>query len=261
MFKNYFKPTPVKLLKISTGLKALIGSISGATYLQGNPIAAFWLLVAGAVVDFLIQCVGEQENNNTGGGKAAVWLLIATGGILALSGCRVVKPETVTSTATSDSSWTNYKTVNVDVKGASVRDSLANAATLKQALEAFKAASAAAGSSGAQVPQSVIDSLLNHFKSAFKGGKDTTVVTDPQSKVQLKYWYDAYGNLQMQCSSKDETIQLLVAENNRLHKEVTEAKTTEVVYKMPWYGFAALGWAAVVTLILIVAIIVAVKNR
>ena len=57
MLKNYFKPTPKNLLKISLALRGMVATISGAAYFQNDLKAAFWFLVAGAAVDFFIQCL------------------------------------------------------------------------------------------------------------------------------------------------------------------------------------------------------------
>jgi predicted benzoate:H+ symporter BenE len=66
MLENYFKPTPKSLLKISLALRGMVATISGAAYFQNNIKAAFWFMVAGAVVDFLIQCLdpGTEKQAN-----------------------------------------------------------------------------------------------------------------------------------------------------------------------------------------------------
>ena len=65
MLKNYFKPTPKKLLKISLALRGMVATVSGAAYFQNDLKAAFWFLVAGAGIDFIIQCL----DTNTGAAK------------------------------------------------------------------------------------------------------------------------------------------------------------------------------------------------
>lgn len=56
MLKTFFQPTPKNMLRISLALRGLVGTIAGATYFNGNETAAFWFLVAGAVIDFFINC-------------------------------------------------------------------------------------------------------------------------------------------------------------------------------------------------------------
>jgi len=83
MLKNYFKPTPPKLLRISLGLKTLIATLSSAAYFQGDKDAAFWFLVAGAIVDFLINCISD--------GKTATLMIVATAATFLLSGCTFIE--------------------------------------------------------------------------------------------------------------------------------------------------------------------------
>lgn len=61
MLNNFFQPTPKNLLKVSLALRALVGTLAGAAYYQNNGKAAFWFLVAGAIVDFFINCF--KQNN------------------------------------------------------------------------------------------------------------------------------------------------------------------------------------------------------
>lgn len=65
MLKNYFKPTPKKLLKISLALRGMVATISGAAYFQNDLKVAFWFLVAGATVDFFIQCIDPKAGKQT----------------------------------------------------------------------------------------------------------------------------------------------------------------------------------------------------
>src|SRR4051794_21518520 len=83
MFKNYFKPTPPNLLRVSLGLKTLIGTLSSAAYFEGNKDAAFWFLVAGAIVDFLINCVGDN--------KTATMIIVAVASTFLFSSCAFIE--------------------------------------------------------------------------------------------------------------------------------------------------------------------------
>jgi hypothetical protein len=65
MLKNYFKPTPKKLLKISLALRGMVATVSGAAYFQNDLKAAFWFLIAGAGVDFIIQCLDGDTGTDT----------------------------------------------------------------------------------------------------------------------------------------------------------------------------------------------------
>lgn len=62
MFNNFLKPTPKSMLKVSLALRAMVGTIAGAAYFQNNHTAAFWFLVAGAVIDFFINCIKSPNS-------------------------------------------------------------------------------------------------------------------------------------------------------------------------------------------------------
>lgn len=175
----------------------------------------------------------EAATKNISNVKNAVSVLLIATSIMLLSGCRVIKPEVTNSYSKSDTTITNYKPVDFNYKGASVGasfnyDSLFN--SWKNNLPV------------AIAKQTNIDSLYKAFKASLKVGEIKTV-TDPQTKVQLQYFMDEYGKLNITCSSKDQTIQMMVAEITRLTKEVSAKKTVEIVYKMPWWGWLVCGVA------------------
>lgn len=211
-----------------------------------------------------ILTVGLEKNNinkivedvESAAKTDAVKTLLIVTSILALTACKVVKPGTDTSYTKEDTTITAYKPVNAEYKGATVGNSINQDSLFK----AFAALLQKSNSNG-QRPIN-IDSLLTAFKAGLKQGqKDTMLVTDPQSKVQLKYWYDEFGKLQMTCSSKDQTIQLMVAEITRLTKEVSKAKSVEVIYKMPWWGWLIVGVALVSFLGVVIVFFAVLKDR
>lgn len=51
--KNYFEPTPKNVKKWLLAIKSILGTISGAAYVNGNEKVAFWILVGGAFIDEL----------------------------------------------------------------------------------------------------------------------------------------------------------------------------------------------------------------
>lgn len=83
MLKNYFKPTPPRLLRISLGLKTLIGTVSSAAFFEGNKDAAFWFLVAGAIIDFLINCIGDNKN--------ATMFIVSIASLFLFSSCAFIE--------------------------------------------------------------------------------------------------------------------------------------------------------------------------
>jgi phage-related holin len=198
----------------------------------------------------------EKHSLNNAAEKAEATKLVVIGFAFVLfTGCRVVKPEVNSSFTSKDTTITNYKSVNAEYKGATVANSI-NQDSLFKAFAKLIANS----KSDATRPMNM-DSLLTAFKAGLKQvTKDTIVVTDAQTKVQLKYWYDEFGKLQMTCSSKDQTIQMMIAEITRLTKEVTKEKKVEVVYKMPNWGWVVIGIALACFLGVIIVFFLVLKG-
>lgn len=232
MWKKFFAPTPVRIKKILLALKGFIGAIAVSNYFNGNKDVAFWFLVAGAFVDFLLNCTVDKDGTPPAANffKPALFIIIAS---VLLTSCKVVKPARENFHSVTDSVITNYKPVDVPVTGASVTDSISPFAWggISHLLTL-----------DTTTPKLItFNGNLKPFKTPLK--RDTVRVTDPQTKVQLKYWFDAYGKLQMQCSSKDTTLQIMMAEITRLHNDVSVEKKSEVVYKMPKWGWVVVGIA------------------
>jgi len=238
MLGNYFKPSSKGILKVSLALKTFIATISGAAYFSGNKDATIWFLVAGAFIDFIINCVSDDTAQvvKDNAGKVLVLALIIS--VISIS-CKTLQRGV--DTEKTDSTWTTYKQVDAKVTGAAVTSAI----NMDSLASDIKRRLLAAAKQGGSVN---IDSLLNAAVTAFKDelkSMPPAVVTDPESKVQLKYWYDQYGKLTMECASKDQTLQMMVAEINRMSKE---RKTETVVdYQPVWYTWAFLGWAIFAT--------------
>lgn len=222
---NIFKPTSKDLMRVSLALRGLVGTISGISYIQNDVKLAFWLLVAGAVVEFFIQSLPPETKVKDG---AKILVLLVSVALLWQTGCGVSRPAAGSVTIT-DSTQTNYKPVNVPVSGAIVHQSV-NIDSLFKAWEGrfkqYLKDSTEAANSGKPIPPAPTP-------------PDKTTVTDPQTKAQLTYWIDQLGRLQMSCESKDQTVQILVAENNRLR---TEVKTdVQIEYKTPIWNYLLMG--------------------
>lgn len=144
MLKNYFKPTARKFLKLSLGLRAVIGFLSASAYIADHPGWSFWLLVSGAIVEFAIQCLapsdyyyGNQDYNNNdddcdrgrysnndfrNGGRSMLILLFGSA-LLTFLSCRTTKMDHEISTkdtsgttsikSMSDSGNTNVKQLGI----------------------------------------------------------------------------------------------------------------------------------------------------
>lgn len=245
MLGNYFKPTSKNILKVSLALKGFIGTISAATFFDGNKTAAFWFLIAGAFIDFILQCVDSDTEqavkDNAGKISVILWILS-----LSVFGCKA--PNIATSNTKTDSTWTSYNQAAMNVTGASVSSGV-NVDSLVDALRR-KLSTAANGSQPANI-DSMINAAVSAFKDEMKSMKPIVVI-DPESKVQLKYWYDQYGKLNMECSSKDQTIQILVAQVNKLSNE---KRVETIIKKEPtWYTWGMVGYSLALTVLLVVLI-------
>lgn len=58
-WKHYYRPLPKPLQQLLSSLKVFIGAISVGSYFSERPTLAFWLLVAGAGVDFILNFFAE----------------------------------------------------------------------------------------------------------------------------------------------------------------------------------------------------------
>lgn len=91
-----------------------------------------------------------------------------------------------------------------------------------------------------------LDSIINRLQRS--GGKDTVIYRDRDGKVALKFYMDAFGQLQADCSSKDQQIQALLKDREWTKTETkTEVKREKFV---PWYLYAALGALAATAFVL-----------
>lgn len=153
--------------------------------------------------------------------------------------CQVLKP--ATSYSKTEKVDTAYKKQEVQVKGAKVETSL-DVEALINALTSYKRDSANAANSGTPPPPKP---------------KTSGTVTDAQGKAQLTYWIDQFGKLQLSCESKDQTVNVLVAEVTRLSKEVS--KKTEIDYKTPVWNWIAMSILA--TLLIIAVLILTLRKN
>lgn len=143
--------------------------------------------------------------------------------LLTLSACKTVTP-IINSTLKKDSTITTYTQQEVLFKGAKVAQQLSLDSLLKEMQlqrTRYLLDSADAVRHGKPIPQQVTTEIR--------------YLTDPETKATLSYWTDQYGKLNMACESKDQTVQLLVAQVKQLHTELSTAVKT--VDKTPWYNY------------------------
>jgi hypothetical protein len=263
--KYYWSQTSPKIKKMSLWLKSTIGALALSAYVTSDPKLAVYLLVAGAIVDGLLQLLPPDQDaakdcKCTGKG-AAVLILFAS--MLAISSCSIIKPEVDHSK--TDTTTISYKQVAIKVAGAKVfaglnMDSLYHAALMAKDQRSedsisrinlelkYKQDSIAALKANKPVPPKP-----NYIPSP----PQKQYVTDPKTKAQLTYWIDAYGKFQITCESKDQTIQTLQAQVTKLTKDKT---TTTVIQKeTPTWNWIAM--AVLATLLVICVIIIAVNRK
>lgn len=58
-YKHYYRPLPKPLQVLLTQLKMFIGAISMGSYIAENKQFAFWVLVFGAFLDFVLNFFAE----------------------------------------------------------------------------------------------------------------------------------------------------------------------------------------------------------
>jgi len=143
--------------------------------------------------------------------------------VLNIVACRSTLPVT-NSIVRKDSTITSYVRQSVAIKGAKVERQLNLDSLLSEALHSRK--------------QYLEDSLLSVKEGRAIPPQPKTEVryfTDPDTKAALSYWTDQYGKLNIGCESKDQTIQLLIAQVKQLHTELSTA--VKIEYKTPWYNY------------------------
>ena len=57
--KNYFEATPKNIQKLMLGIKAILGAVGTAEFFNGNQTAAFYLMLAGAVINEIGNFFGD----------------------------------------------------------------------------------------------------------------------------------------------------------------------------------------------------------
>jgi hypothetical protein len=241
--KNYWEESSTSVKKLLLWLKGIIALASGTAFIQGEAKICFYVLIGGAALDGLLQLLPADTNIDVKPGAKALFLVVCLSAVAAsFTGCWSQRP--VVEHSVIDTTVTTYKPVDYQYKGATVHaglklDSLFKAAliardqfkedsiTNSQIIARYKADSAKAAQTGKPLPQAPV--MINPQPVV-------KYVTDPQTKAQLSYWIDKYGKFQLGCESKDQTIQMLVAQVNRLRSDTT--KTTVTVFKIPkfiWY--------------------------
>ncbi len=251
--KNIFKPNSKSVMKLSLGLKGLIATIAGSAFMQGNAKFAFYALVAGAVIDFIISLLPPDAVVNDGSiiKDAASRSSVVIVGVLVcsmLSGCWSQRPvletktvhadSTVTNNTSKDTTFTTYKAINLNITGAKVQrfinlDSLYRIALIQRQQHTIDSLKAVADGKPIPLPSKPV---IQYY-------------TDPQTKAELAYWIDAYGKFQVSCESKDQTITVQQAQITVLRKQVTDRERTIselqnktiTVFKVPRWAWWVMG--------------------
>jgi hypothetical protein len=58
-WKHYYRPLPKPLQQLMVSAKMFIGAIAVSSYVADHETRAFWLLVAGAALDFILNFFAE----------------------------------------------------------------------------------------------------------------------------------------------------------------------------------------------------------
>ncbi|TAG31876.1 MAG: hypothetical protein EAZ35_02170 [Sphingobacteriia bacterium] len=173
---------------------------------------------------------------------------------LIITSCKTSKPTNVSFYEKKDTTEVSYKQVQFKVEGGSVQSQI----NLDSILNVFALKIVKSQPQG--TPTLNVDSLVSQMKKALFLQKPVTT-SDKNDKAELRFWFDQYGRVQINCISKDQTIHLLAAEVKKLQTIIQKNESIEVEYKMPWYGWFAVGWAFLSTIIVVAMIYTALRNR
>lgn len=165
-----------------------------------------------------------------------------------IGACKTIHPGVDNFHSSTDTTTTQYKQVAVNVQGANV----GNALNMDSLVRAIVAQSATKSTN--------VDSLVKAIMAKLKPSKDTIRISDASGKVELKYWYDEFGKLQINCASKDQTITLLVAEVSKLRTQLDKKQTTIVVKEMPWWGWLIIGGSILISLIFVPILYIVIRR-
>jgi len=260
--KNYWKNNSCAVKKFGIWLKATIAGLTTSAYVQGNIKLAMYVLIAGGLVDLLLQFLPPDEPGKPNQGNGIITAIALVMVLFTFTSCRIIKPEV--DTTKTDSTYTTFKQIDIKVAGAKVHkgldlDSLFRAslmqrdqrradsiANLKAELQ-FKKDSIAALKAGKPIPPAPV---------LIPPKPNVQYVTDPQTKAQLSYWIDEYGKLQLGCESKDQVVSTLQAQVNKLTKQVTTQKL--IVPETPKWNYIAM---AVLATLLIISVMLNFFNR
>ena len=59
IWDSYLSPTPTNVKKWLLAVKGIIGTIAGSAFISGKETLAFWLMLAGAVINELGNLISE----------------------------------------------------------------------------------------------------------------------------------------------------------------------------------------------------------
>ena len=118
---NYWAETATSVKKIALALRTFVGTITASAYVQGNVQLAFYILLVGAIIDFLLNFLPPDKPGNSGTpsipqinlGTAVIFILA-----LFITSCSIIKPQV--NTIQKDSTYTTFKPIDLKVKGAKV---------------------------------------------------------------------------------------------------------------------------------------------
>jgi hypothetical protein len=236
---NYWRETSPKIKKLSLWLKGSIATLAASAYASSNDKLGFWLLVAGAVISGILECLPPDDGNNTNGSIVAPVVICIFAATL-FSSCRVVKPQT--NTVIKDSTITRIDTVRVTVPGAYVSsgfncDSLVKKWMMER--DHYKQDSTNAANNKQPIPP--------------RPKPVIQYITDPQTKAQLSYWIDQAGRVQVGCEAKDQKITELQKEITRLHSVSITTITPPIIKQVtPWWNWLLIGVLATLFIISII---------
>ncbi len=239
---NIFCPTAKHIKKFSVAMKGFLGVIATSAFFDGNTKAAFWILVAGALLDAVLSMLDEdtqvgkrpiQKRTQVPSPKVKVnsskYIKVLFIACLALSaGCRSRQPRPIMNNETTVNTDSTAITQSADstlVPGVQVLANIDCDSILKLINE----------------KEANIFNGLQHPKNEATG---SIIITDPKSAIQLRFYKDYLGKLQVEASTKDSYINYLKTTILKLQKSLNLKNTTlpPVVVNKHYWWMVVLVW-------------------
>jgi hypothetical protein len=218
MFKKYFNHTPKRAKQLSLAWRGLIGTIAGATYVQASPKAAFWVLVAGAVGEFLIQCQTTEPRKKRKTPRyvervKVIIVLLSIGSLMASCG---LSKRTVNKQRQSSETHINQKTDSTAVKATD------STGSTKVDSSSYRKADSTTQTEKTRKADTTAHTAADTSQFQFVPGKDTTRFNTPYNNIAI--YPNGDGSYTFDLVNKPKEVKLQVDEKETTTKTYTTSE-------------------------------------